>query len=413
MCASATSSGNALQSQLEDLSAQLADAIEASPSHSAYGHSSRQSRHRVASIAKAIVNTVTLPEERWLDQSTTFCEILAIRLFMHWGVFDLIPAEGSVSYEELASHLNADPSLINRIGWVLVATGVLDQVFQGSVAHTGRSRIYVKHNPYGCLFMIMVDNGLIPSATLMKYFDIYGRKEPVTTNHTPLCFAMGEPDTTAWDLFAKDPERLRVFLTGMKVLENFMPVTGTYDFTWVVGRSQECHEERILLVDIGGSQGHATAAICSANPGILKRRCVLQDLPEVLDEVRIKDPEEIRGVQLMPVDFHREQPVKGALIYYIRHCLHDYSDDRCTIILKHIADAMAPDSRLLIVENVLQDPPSSESVWLDFLMLNVGGKERTYGQWDSIISNAGLKISGVFKGATSPHGTIECTKTEK
>lgn len=96
-----------------------------------------------------------------------------------------------------------------------------------------------------------VDNSLIPSATLTKYFDIYGRKEPVTTNHTPLCFGMGDLDTTAWDLFSKDPERLRVFLTGMKLLANFMPVTDAYGFTWVVERSRECHEERILLVDIG------------------------------------------------------------------------------------------------------------------------------------------------------------------
>ncbi|KAH2315291.1 hypothetical protein KXV92_007482 [Aspergillus fumigatus] len=164
---------------------------------------------------------------------------------MHLGAFDPILAEGSVSYEKLAGHLNADLLLVDHVAWVLVATGVLDQVCQESVVHTGRSRIGLKHSPYG------VDNSLIPSATLTKYFDIYGRKEPVTTNHTPLCFGMGDLDTTAWDLFSKDPERLRVFLTGMKLLANFMPVTDAYGFTWVVERSRECHEERILLVDIG------------------------------------------------------------------------------------------------------------------------------------------------------------------
>ncbi|KAK9589221.1 hypothetical protein V6Z93_006593 [Aspergillus fumigatus] len=76
----------------------------------------------------------------------------------------------------------------------------------------------------------------------------------------------------------------------MKLLANFMPVT-----------------------DAGywGSQAHATAAICNEDPGVLKHRYILQDLPEVLDEVCIKDPEEIRGNQLMPVDFHQKQPVKG------------------------------------------------------------------------------------------------------
>ncbi|EDP48703.1 hypothetical protein AFUB_081410 [Aspergillus fumigatus A1163] len=108
---------------------------------------------------------------------------------------------------------------------------------------------------------------------------------------------MGDLDTTAWDLFSKDPERLRVFLTGMKLLANFMPVTDAYGFTWVVESGY------------WGSQAHATAAICNEDPGVLKHRYILQDLPEVLDEVCIKDPEEIRGNQLMPVDFHQKQPV--------------------------------------------------------------------------------------------------------
>jgi hypothetical protein len=42
-------------------------------------------------------------------------ELGATRCFMKWGVFDLIPAEGSISYKELADKLGAEESLISTI----------------------------------------------------------------------------------------------------------------------------------------------------------------------------------------------------------------------------------------------------------------------------------------------------------
>ena len=43
----------------------------------------------------------------------------------------------------------------------------------------------------------------------------------------------------------------------------------------------------------------------------------------------------------------------GALIYYLRHIIHDYQDSVCINILKHIADALPenePRARVLICE---------------------------------------------------------------
>ncbi|KAJ5200647.1 O-methyltransferase [Penicillium cf. griseofulvum] len=238
---------------------------------------------------------------------------------------------------------------------------------------TQLAKIYLKDDPFGKIFIIMIDNGLVPFASL-KYFDSYGRNEPKAMRHNPWCFAAGEPEKTAWEIMIRDPERVRQFMEGMKALETFMPVTGEYDFTWIVERAKQCPEDRILFVDIEGSRG-------SRNGG------------QVLDEIRATGLEDLREVQLMPVDFHEEQPVKGVLIYYIRQCLHDYSDDVSVNILKIIGDVMA-----------------SQSAWLDLLMMNVGGKERTRALWDSVITRAGLKISGIFSGQAGPHGTIECVK---
>lgn len=96
-----------------------------------------------------------------------------------------------------------------------------------------------------------------------------------------------------------------------------------------------------------------------------------------------------------------------ALVYHIRRCLHDYSDDESVAILRRLADAMAPDSRLLIVELIISDPPSAYQAALDLTMMVISGKERTLATWRDIVARAGLKIThvDVVQGAS---GVVEC-----
>lgn len=94
-------------------------------------------------------------------------------------------------------------------------------------------------------------------------------------------------------------------------------------------------------------------------------------------------------------------------MYYIRRCLHDYSDAECVTILRHIAGAMAADSRLLIVETLLGDAPSPLHVAMDFMMMTISGKERTLEDFGAIAGRAGLRVTNV---ARNPGGSavVEC-----
>jgi len=52
-------------------------------------------------------------------------------------------------------------------------------------------------------------------------------------------------------------------------------------------------------------------------------------------------------------DFFKDQPIKGADIYYMRMILHDWADSYCLQILKRLREAAAPNSKLLIVESIM------------------------------------------------------------
>ena len=58
---------------------------------------------------------------------------------------------------------------------------------------------------------------------------------------------------------------------------------------------------------MGGAKGHTLDAICKQTPGLPIERCVLQDLPEVIDHAKGT----VVGPQLISMDFFNEQPTKG------------------------------------------------------------------------------------------------------
>lgn len=66
-----------------------------------------------------------------------------------------------------------------------------------------------------------------------------------------------------------------------------------------------------LVVDVGGGFGHELEMMRKECPDIPAERMVLQDRPNVIEEITRLDPPESRGVRKMAHDFFAEQPVKG------------------------------------------------------------------------------------------------------
>ena len=105
----------------------------------------------------------------------------------------------------------------------------------------------------------------------------------------------------------------------------------------------------VLLVDIGGGEGHDIQAFHRAFPNA-PGKFVLQDLPPVIQNIKQLDKRIIRE----SYDFFTAQSIKGARAYYMRSVLHDWSSDKCIEILSRIRQAMKPEySKLLLNEFVL------------------------------------------------------------
>ena len=88
--------------------------------------------------------------------------------------------------------------------------------------------------------------------------------------------------------------------------------------------------------------------------------------------------------------------------------LHDWDDRRAEAILANCRNALVPDGRLLIIEQVLPDPGAVDGqrdpTFADLGMLVLyGGKERTRADFDALCERSGLSIERIVP-ATPPLG---------
>lgn len=71
---------------------------------------------------------------------------------------------------------------------------------------------------------------------------------------------------------------------------------------------------------------------------------------------------------------------------------------------------MAPDSRVLIVDQVMANPPPAFAAATNIIMATIGGKERTEDIFKEIGSAAGLKLEKIWRSEGTDVGLVEYAK---
>ncbi|KAI0314822.1 S-adenosyl-L-methionine-dependent methyltransferase [Amylostereum chailletii] len=192
--------------------------------------------------------------------------------------------------------------------------------------------------------------------------------------------------------------------------------------------------EGAVVVDVGSGVGAQALILAKECPNL---RIVLQDRGPPLEDAKNYWKGELPGaldtgrVTLQEHDFRTPQPVKNASVFLMRRIMHDYSDDICIDILRHLRDAASPSTRLVIVDNVTPYACATEeanikqavngssskttpapllanrgdvnlTVYLmDILMMGlIGGLERTEAQFRDILEKSGWKLERVYKGSS-------------
>lgn len=201
---------------------------------------------------------------------------------------------------------------------------------------------------------------------------------------------------SAWEYFGANPEYGAVFFGGMGNLSELEtePVVAAGDYS----RFRK-------IVDVGGGNGTFLAAVLAkavSSKGVLFAPPSVEGAQEVLEQGDVADRCTIETGSFL------DSIPSGGDAYILKHILHDWAEPQAVKILKNIRSAISPNGTLQIVEFVLTEgnaPHVGKLVDL-WLMLLVGGKERTTEQYSQLLASAGFRLTRVI-ATGSPISIVE------
>jgi len=197
---------------------------------------------------------------------------------------------------------------------------------------------------------------------------------------------------TFWDWTASRPEEQSRFALAMhsQTVMYAATIATTYPFNEVGN-----------ICDLGGGQGGLLSEVALRH---LHLRLTLYETAGVLEKAAqfLQTRGVCQRIERMAGNLFDSVPVAYQL-YMLKNVLHDWDDEACLVILDNVRHAMLPDSRLLIIEFILERNQADSLGALNDLQMMVvtaGGRERSLADFDALLARARLRRSRLWHTAT-------------
>lgn len=315
------------------------------------------------------------PQARFFQWTQGWATLMLCHALVKTGVFEQM-ADQPRTVEEMAGACQLHGPTLFR---VLRMTTALEITARDGdrYALTALGRAMLKDTP-GSLYINFVMIGTDAYQRPWQNFAF-----TLTTGESAFTHVMGAP---FFDYLEQHPE-LGIPFQQAQAAYAMMdpPLVAAYDFS-----------SFRTICDVGGGTGAFLKRILEANPHL---RGILYDMPGVTANDVLGDLGD--RVEVIAGSFFERVPSADLLI--LKAVLHDWSDEKCAIILARCREAMPPDGRLLIIDRLLQEPFDAMSLFYDLHMLQqIGGRERTEAEMRALLESAGFQLRRVIVPTGSP-----------
>ena len=248
-----------------------------------------------------------------------------------------------------------------------------------------------------------------PMAQLPSFFEAHGLSSPKHANITPFGMAFGHPDKDVYGILEAEPALAKVFNSVVGRAGNLYPSKGVYDFRWMQTQAGALDGARPVFVDIGGSSGISLRDMLADNTFIPAERCAIFDLPKSIENTSSNLEPELKNVQLVPGSIFESLPsaVRGSLVYQFRRILNDFPDDDVLRAWKTVREGAAKDTRVYVVEELLQPDRTTFQIAQDITFMLVGGKRRTVAMHEKLAAANGFRLNGHFEDTVNECAVLE------
>ncbi|KAG9225020.1 hypothetical protein CCMSSC00406_0001829 [Pleurotus cornucopiae] len=261
--------------------------------------------------------------------------------------------EVGLSVAEIAEKTGVDGLKIERVLRLIMTQGWFRESKPGYFANNRQSNVIVKNLP-----------GYHLATYMNELFNKISVSFPKAINHPdPEYRKKDDPFHTAFNLqyntevsffgadgwLTKDPEEPVKFGLALGAVGPTSDPGVAADFPWVA-----IAEGKDAIVDVGGGQGTLCCSLAKKYPQI--KRFIVQDLPETREaaESFIAAQGLSDRVTFEAQDFFKPQKRKGKYVFVMQRVLHDWSTEKGAEMLKQIRDVLNADSRLLIIDTIIQ-----------------------------------------------------------
>jgi len=296
----------------------------------------------------------------------------AIYVAAELGIADLL-AGGPRAVDDLAATTKTHPPSLYRVLRLLASEGVFVEIEDGRFELTPRAAALQQGGPLRLQVLFLGRPASWQAAGILSH--------TVRTGKAAFERVHG---VDFFEYNRQHPEDQALFdqLMTSQTKPVARAVAGKYDFSSMAS-----------IIDVGGGQGASAIEILTAHPHL---KGAVFDQPAVAAKATAAISEAGLSERCKAVggDFFASVP-DGYDAYLLKYILHDWDDEECIAILRSCRRAMSAAGRLLVVEAIL--PPGNE---LSFgktqdinMLINVGGSERTEGQYRALYEAAGFELS--------------------
>jgi len=301
-------------------------------------------------------------------------------------------AAGPKTAADLAKASGANEDALYRILRLLASLGIFAETAPRTFALTPAADLLRKDVPGSLRGMAI----FLPDPF---HYKVYSEiMHSVTTGKPAGDRAVGMP---VFEYFVKNPGYSQVFNDAMTSMSapTAAAAIEAYDFSGIG-----------TLVDVAGGHGEVLMLILKACPAV---RGILADLGHVVDgaKPRIAGAGLSDRMQAVTCDFFRAVP-EGGDAYIMKNIIHDWDDERASLILKNIAKAMGgKKGRVILLESVIAAggaPDFGKFLDIEMLMLP-GGRERTAEEFRALFAQSGFEMTKVVP-TKSPLSVVEAIR---